>query len=203
MMRKPTRPSVASLIGSASSLHDRPDQPVDDPEDHRDDDQAGDLAVVGEHGGQQRDEDVERDGRHDRADDEASHDASSWAGDGSVFAEDSRSAQQESASEGIAFVEGEGVLAGLEGRAFDLGDDRWASVDRRTCLDHAAVEDRIDDRSMAERLADADLAAVVEDRQPGRRSGAARRSIDLAVGEDRDVALGQRLVADGSQKMTP
>ena len=89
------------------------------------------------------------------------------------------------------------VLAGLEGRAFDLGDDRRASADRRTCLDHAGVEDRIDDRSMAERFADADLAAVVEDRQPGRRSGAARRAIDLAVGEDRDVALGQRLVADG------
>ena len=58
----------------------------------------------------------------------------------------------------------------------------------------AAVEDGIDDRSMAERLADADLAAVVEDRQPGRRARAARRAIDLAVGEDRDVALGQRLV---------
>ena len=101
------------------------------------------------------------------------------------------------------------MLAGSIGGAFDLGDDRRVVTDLGARLDHAGVEDGIDDRSMAERLADADLAAVVEDRQPGRRAGAARRAVDLAVGEDRDVALGQRLLAVGSdpplgsQKITP
>ena len=35
-----------------------------------------------------------------------------------------------------------------------------------------------------------ELATGVQDRQPGARPGAARRAIDFAVGEDRDVALG-------------
>ena len=89
------------------------------------------------------------------------------------------------------------MLAGSEGRSFDLGDDRRVAADQRTHLDHPRIEDRIDDRAMPQRLADADLAAVVQDRQPGRRAGAARRSIDFAVGEDRDVALGPPLVLDG------
>src|SRR5688572_21095466 len=118
-------------------------------------------------------------------------------GDGSVFAEDSGSAQQESVFEGVAIVEGEGMFAGPVGRAFDLGDDRWAARDVGSRLEHAGVEDGIDDRSMLERLADADLVAVEEDRQAGRRSRAARGAIDFAVGEDRDVALGKSFALDG------
>ena len=60
----------------------------------------------------------------------------------------------------------------------------------------------IDDRSMAEGLPHGELSACVQDGQARRRARAARRPVDLAVGEDRHVALLGRSRAR-SQKMTP
>jgi hypothetical protein len=55
--------------------------------------------------------------------------------------------------------------------------------------DDPGVEHRIDDRPVAEQLARCKLAARVEDRQARRGPRSARRSVDLAVGEDRHVSL--------------
>ena len=66
------------------------------------------------------------------------------------------------------------MLPGPERGALDLRDHGRMAPDDRAGLDHAGIEDGVDDRSMAERLADVDLATIVEDRQPSRRAGAAR-----------------------------
>src|SRR5581483_2705129 len=72
----------------------------------------------------------------------------------------------------------------------DLGDDAV-----RRLLDDPAGELAADDAQVAERLAGAEPPLVVEQGEPRRGAAAARRAIDLAVGEDGDVPLGERLVA--------
>ena len=87
----------------------------------------------------------------------------------------------------VVRLEDELVAAGQVGAALDLGDDAGGDL-----LDHAAGELAADDAQVAERLADREPALVVEQRQPRRRAAAARRAVDLAVGEDGDVALRER-----------
>ncbi len=72
----------------------------------------------------------------------------------------------------------------------------WPPIGGPTSITRASKTELTIDRCRSV-SPDADLAAVVQDRQPGRRAGAARRPIDFAVGEDRDVALGTALALDG------
>ena len=55
-----------------------------------------------------------------------------------------------------------------------------------------AGELRVDDAAMTKLLAAGQATRTVEQREPSRRSAAARRAVDLAVREHRDVALSQR-----------
>src|SRR5205823_9467165 len=52
-----------------------------------------------------------------------------------------------------------------------------------------------DDAAMEERVAHGEPTFVVEQREPRRGAAAARRAVDLAVGEHRHVALGERRFA--------
>ena len=72
----------------------------------------------------------------------------------------------------------------------------WPPIGGPTSITRASKTESTIDRCRSV-SPDADLAAVVQDRQPGRRARAARRPIDFAVGEDRDVALGPALALDG------
>src|SRR5262245_5234004 len=94
----------------------------------------------------------------------------------------------------IAIVDDEGVLAGDPGRAFDLGDDRLVLADERARAD-AAGEARADEALVDERFVVGEQAHRVDDRHHRARAGAARRSVDFGVGEDRDVAKIGALVA--------
>ena len=86
------------------------------------------------------------------------------------------------------------VLAGPVGRALDLGDRPTAC--RRPAGPSSIDPARRTRESTIDRWRNgspiAELAAGVQDRQPRRRSRAARRAVDLAVGEDRHVALRRR-----------
>ena len=76
--------------------------------------------------------------------------------------------------------------------AADLGDHSRAARHVHL-LDHPARELGADDAAVTEDLAGRQLAARVQDRQPCRRPAPARGAVDLAVGEHRDVALGEAL----------
>src|SRR5438876_11087873 len=89
-------------------------------------------------------------------------------------------AQEEAGAERVVGVELELGGPRAEGRALDLRDD--GAVD---AVDDSPAELGADDRAVAELLPDRE----VEQREPRRRARAARRAIDLAVGEHRDVAL--------------
>src|SRR5262249_46360643 len=83
-----------------------------------------------------------------------------------------------------------------EGRSFDLRNETLRRVADRT-----GVEGRIDDRVVSPHLALGDDAVGLEECRARRRRRSGGRAVDLAVGEDRDVALVQRaelLVDDGS-----
>ena len=95
---------------------------------------------------------------------------------------------------GIVRVEREDVLAGAIGASLDLGDDRRDARDLGVA-DDAAAELGVDDAAVAKLVAARKPTRAVEEREPRRRSAAARRAVDLAVREHRDVALGQRALA--------
>src|SRR5437773_7153764 len=90
---------------------------------------------------------------------------------------------QESAAERVVRVELELRAARPEGAALDLGDH--TAVD---ALDDAAPELGADDREVAQLLARREF----EQCEARARARAARRAVDLTVGEHRHVALGQR-----------
>ena len=61
--------------------------------------------------------------------------------------------------------------------------------------DDAAAELRADDAQVPQLLATRKPSRAVEEREPRRGAAAARRAVDLAVGEHGDVALRERLLA--------
>ena len=87
----------------------------------------------------------------------------------------------------IVPVDQERVFAGNPGRAFDLGDDRRSFTDL-DAIDDAATERRADDALVNERHVVQQQSHVVEHRHHRGGAGAARRSIDFGIREDRDVA---------------
>src|SRR5919201_1681408 len=107
-----------------------------------------------------------------------------------------RSAEDESAREGIVRGEHELGAAGDPGAAFDLGHDAAMRTERR--LAHGApgearADDALDDALLAEREA----AASVFERDASGDARARRRAIDFARGEDAHVL---RVRAGGARR---
>jgi hypothetical protein len=85
-------------------------------------------------------------------------------------------------------VDREHVLAGAVRHAGDLGNDGGMSVDVDG-VEHGPGERAADDGVVQQRGAGGQPAIGGEDREPGAGARAARRPVDLAVGEDGHVAL--------------
>ena len=81
------------------------------------------------------------------------------------------------------------MLAGPKRRALDLGEHSVADP-----LDHPRAERRADDRVVREHAVAVEPAVVGQQRQSAPSARTARRPVDLAVGEDRDVALVRAVV---------
>src|SRR3954454_12650242 len=80
------------------------------------------------------------------------------------------------------------MLAGAVRRALDLGDHGGHARDIRRA-DDARAELCADDAEVSQLRAAWQVTRRVEQREARRRGAAAGRAVDLAVGEDRDVAL--------------
>jgi SAM-dependent methyltransferase len=107
-----------------------------------------------------------------------------------------RSAEGEAGAEWIVRVELEHVAPRPEGAALDLGDHGWDPGDLRAVYDSRA-ELCVDHAQMAELRAARKLRGPVKQRKACRGAAAARRAVDLAVGEHRHVALHEgRAVGD-------
>ena len=85
------------------------------------------------------------------------------------------------------------MLARAVRASLDLGDDGRKPRDLRLA-DDATAELGVDDAQVPKLLAAWEPSRAIEDREARRRAAAARRAVDLAVREDRDVALRQRVV---------
>src|SRR6185437_9359265 len=98
------------------------------------------------------------------------------------------SPQHEPGDQRVVRVDREQVLAGAVGRAGDLGDDGGTSagVDG---VEHGRGEGGADDGVVPQHGAGGQAAVGGQDREPGAGARAARGPVDLAVGEDRHVAL--------------
>src|SRR5262245_25210737 len=103
------------------------------------------------------------------------------------------SAQEKALAQRIPRVERELGGARAVGAALHLGHDRRAAG-HLGVADDTREELRVDDREMAKRLAAWQATRRLEEREAGRRAAPAGRTVDLAVGEDRDVPLRERLV---------
>ena len=86
------------------------------------------------------------------------------------------------------------MLAGAERAPLDLRDDGRRSGDVGVA-DHPRAELRPDDAAVAELGSAGKAAGAVEEREPRRGSAAARRAVDLAVGEHGDVALREGILS--------
>ena len=87
------------------------------------------------------------------------------------------------------WVEREAVLASTVCRARHLGDHGRGAVFARSAGQPAGLEHGVDDRAVLERLVGAERAIVGEQCDASAGARAARAAVDLAVGEDGDVAL--------------
>ena len=87
----------------------------------------------------------------------------------------------------IVRVDDEGVIAGHGRAPGDLRHDGGIVAHRRLAQ-HPAGEAAADDALVDVRLPDRQRPLRMQPGQPGRRAGPARRAVDLAIGEDRDVA---------------
>src|SRR5215471_4325874 len=92
--------------------------------------------------------------------------------------------EQEAGAELVVVLEQEPVTSGQMRASLDLGDQSVLVL-----VDHPAAELAADDADVSELLAARKLAACVEERETRRRAAPAGRAVDLAVGEDGDVAL--------------
>src|SRR5581483_12017190 len=101
------------------------------------------------------------------------------------------SAQQEPQPELVLRLEHELVVAREVRRTLDLGDDGGNAGDLGLA-DDACPELAADDAAMDELVAGPEPSLGREQREPCRGAAAARRAVDLAVGEDGHVALHER-----------
>src|SRR5436190_7554351 len=100
------------------------------------------------------------------------------------------SPQQKPFAELVVGLEHELVPAGQVGTALDLGDDALGGF-----LDHPAGELAADDAAVEERLVRRDAPFAVQQREPRGSAAPARGAVDLPVGENGDVPLGERILA--------
>ena len=104
-----------------------------------------------------------------------------------------RLAEEKARAERVVRVELEDVLARPVSAALDLCHDRGDARDL-SVPDDTSVKDRVDNAQVAQLAPSRQTTGAVEERKPRRRPAATGRAVDLAVREDRDVALSQRIL---------